>query len=334
MNKLARELAARIERSGPITVEAWMQACISHYFGAEGDFITAPEISQIFGELIGAWLADQWQRLGSPARACLCELGPGRGTLMRDALRATRGVPGFHAALQIHLVETSPSLQAVQKRALDASHPVLRWHEDMSTLPDLPLLLVANECFDALPIRQFVGDAERCVEWAGDAFRFMPEGKVTREDSPASLAMLQAIAGHVRAYGGAALIIDYGYDGEGGQDTLQAVARHAYADPLVTSGDIDLTAHVDFAALKQAADGVNVWGTVPQGVFLKRLGAELRALSLCRSATPEQQQAILSGLERLASPEQMGELFKVLALTSTQGMPAGFLSGQAIEKTI
>ncbi len=310
---LRQQLEERIKTSGTISVAEYMEACVTHYyatrdpFGKSGDFTTAPEISQVFGELIGAWLAVQWQAMGSPV-CTLLELGPGRGTLMHDILRATQSVPGFHANLHINLLEISPALVALQRKTLK-NHRA-HWLRNLDALPSLPLLFVANEFFDALPVRQFVGDQERRVD-AG--FRFVPGGEVTHETCEAGEAIMKNLAAHIARFGGAGLVIDYGY-AEGAGDTLQAVKEHKKAGPLENPGEADLTAHVDFAALAAAAHAAKVYGPVPQGTFLKRLGAELRAAALCKNATAEQQHTILSGLERLVAPQEMGELFKVLAI--------------------
>lgn len=332
---LARELIAHIKAHGPITVGQYMARCNAHYyatrepFGAQGDFTTAPEISQIFGELTGAWLADQWQRLGKQ-KAVLCELGPGRGTLMKDALRATRGVPGFHDAIRIELVETSNRLKSVQGATLKGEHPRMDWRESVENLPALPLLLIANEFFDALPVEQYVRagleETRRTIGHEDTRLVWVSEGAVVREASPASTAIMSQVAAHIRRHEGAALVIDYGYAGAPHSDTLQALSKHKAADILASPGDVDLTAHVDFGALMHAARqaGAQTWGIVEQGVFLKRLGAELRAVALCKSADARQKDTILSGLERLVGPHAMGELFKVMAVTSHEDKRAGF----------
>ncbi len=305
-----------------------MEACNTHYyatrdpFGTAGDFTTAPEISQIFGELTGAWLADSWARLGAP-KAVVCEIGPGRGTLMKDMLRATRNVPQFHASIRVRMIETSPALTALQRKTLNGAHVDIQWKTSLHDLPSLPLLLVANEFFDALPIHQFMHNGqERRIGLKGDAFCWLQQGIVTREVSPASLAVMQAIAAHIKAYEGAALIVDYGYRQAQQNDTLQALKNHTFHNPLETPGEADLTAHVDFGALEKQAQGLKTHYTT-QGEFLRRLGAELRAAALCATANSEQRTTILSGLERIVAPSQMGELFKVLSV-STLDNPAGF----------
>ena len=297
-------------------------------FGRGGDFTTAPEISQMFGEMIGAWTLDTWQRMGAPPVAVV-ELGPGRGTLMADLMRvATRLSPDFAAAVTMHLVETSPGLRAIQAGRLAAYAPV--WHGDLSTLPDGPSILVANEFFDALPIRQFVaterGLAEQCIgpdpgtgelafmverhaaPFSGSYTPAPKEGMIV-ETCPQAIAIARYLARRIAAQGGAALILDYGYTEPQG-DTFQAVRDHRYANVLHDPGDADLTAHVDFAALSHAAreEGAVVSGPIGQGEFLLSLGMAHRAERL---GTPEARAA----LARLTGPDRMGTLFKVLLLS-------------------
>lgn len=297
-------------------------------FGRGGDFTTAPEISQAFGEVLGAWAAVVWDRMGRPDPVLLVECGPGRGTLMADALRAAGDVaPAFRAALRLHLVETSPALMDAQRRALGDA--VAAWHDDLSTLPPGPMLLLANEFLDALPIRQFVrrgdGWTERHV--ADGAFAEMPvedapawpatapEGAV-REVSDAAEAIIRALAARLAAQGGAALFIDYGPAESCLGESLQAVSgQRGGIDPLAGPGTVDLTAHVDFAALAALAReaGAAAQGPLPQGLFLQRLGLMTRAAMLAQ-ARPRLAGDILSGAERLVAAEGMGRLFKALAL--------------------
>jgi len=356
---LSQFLRKQIERGGCLSVADFMQQALTHpelgYYtrkdplGAQGDFITAPEISQVFGELIGLWLAEQWHVLGQP-ETTLAELGPGRGTLMKDILRATKNIAGFHDAISIHLVETSPVLQQKQQQTLASAHPRISWHKDISEIPAQPLLLVANEFFDALPIRQFIYEQgawrERVIDLVNGKFMFVtapmatpsppfiqeklpllhPVEGTTFEYSEPAAEIARNIAEHIAAHGGAAIVIDYGYEGANG-NTLQAVRSHKYHDVLADPGLADITAHVDFGLLKYAAKnaGASTHGPVSQGVFLSALGAELRTAHLCQGANDEQKRALISGLERLTSPEQMGELFKVLAITSpNQPKPEGF----------
>ena len=346
MSTLADRLARLIASSGPISVAEYMAAANAHYYasrdplGAAGDFTTAPEISQMFGELVGLWLADMWGRAGKPVGARYVELGPGRGTLSVDALRAMASV-GLKP--EIDFVETSPVLRAAQAERV----PGARWHDDTEHLPgDAPLLVVANEFFDALPVRQLVaGDGgwrERMVDHRDGRFVPVPGARVPGqmippehlealdgaviEASPASVAIVRDIAARLADQGGAALIIDYGYDRPGVGDTLQAVARHGYADPWAGPGEHDLTAHVDFPALAQAArsEDVRVLGPVTQGEWLGAMGIEMRAAALARSA-PARADEIAAARARLTEPEQMGTLFKAMALVAPDWPgPAGF----------
>lgn len=354
MTTLARLLARRIQLSGPIPVAVFMAEALGHpahgYYvtrdplGARGDFTTAPEISQLFGESLAVWAIETWQRMGAPSRVKLVELGPGRGTLMQDLLRVAKTVPGFAAAVELHLVETSPVLRAAQAQRLDRYAP--RWHEGFATVPsDAPLLLVANELFDALPIRQFVrvqgGWHERLVGLAdsGDEFRFVlapgrsllasgiaprdaEEGAVF-ELSPASLSLMNEIAARLVAHAGAALVIDYG---GGSGDTLQAVRGHARAEVLADPGESDLTAHVDFTALAQVAReaGAAVYGPLAQGALLQRLGINQRFDALRARASDAQQRSLSSGLVRLVSADAMGALFRAIAIASQGLVPCGF----------
>jgi SAM-dependent MidA family methyltransferase len=320
---LEETLRRRIAAEGPIPVSDYMAEANAHYYatrdplGAAGDFTTAPEISQMFGELIGIWLADLWQRSGRPEGAHYVELGPGRGTLAADALRAMKGTG---LTPDVHLVETSPVLrQAQAARVLGAT-----WHDDLSTLPsDGPLLVVANEFFDALPVEQRVSPSRiRTIDWQDG--RFVPIGEVESESSPASLAIVADLVARLANQGGAALIVDYGHDRPGCGDTLQAVHRHAYADPFEAPGERDLTAHVDFSALAKAAQGVRVSGPVSQGAWLDAMGLPLRAAALARAA-PARTEEIEAARHRLSAKEQMGRLFKALALTAHGWpVPAGF----------
>ena len=330
----AEQLRDMIAAEGAIPISTYMGVANAHYYatrdplGAAGDFTTAPEISQMFGELIGLWLADLWMRAGK-ARCHYVELGPGRGTLAVDALRAMRG-----AGLEpdVHLVETSRALRQAQAGRL----PSARWHDDAGSLPgDAPLLIVANEFFDALPVRQLVkasdGWRERMVAWADESFvpaegRSVPDGMIPAhlqaaprgsivETSPATAAIVGELASRLAAQGGAALIVDYGHLRTGTGDTLQALSRHAFASPWEEPGERDLTAHVDFEALAAAAKGVRIAGPVEQGAWLKALGIDLRADALSRAA-PDRGPEIGAARDRLVEPDAMGSLFKVMALTA------------------
>ncbi len=354
MTPLARHLATLIARDGPISVASFMAAANAHYyatrdpFGAQGDFVTAPEVSQMFGELIGLWSADTWHAQGAHAPAVLAELGPGRGTLMADALRAVRrAAPRFLDAATVHLVETSPKLRARQREILGERY----WHDAIETLPHRPLFLIANEFFDALPVRQFVrapqGWCERCVGLANiDAPRFTfvvapdpvpdtllpaavrnaPPGSLA-EIRPAGEAILAHLSERIQTHGGAALIIDYGHAPSAVGDTLQGVKAHAFRDPLEAPGEADLTAHVDFAALARAAEGVGarVHGPVTQGVFLERLGLSTRTAALKKGADAQSAAAIDAAQRRLVAADAMGTLFKAFAITPRAApLPAGF----------
>jgi SAM-dependent MidA family methyltransferase len=321
---LERALLGRIRAEGPITVEAYMEACNAYYYstrdplGARGDFTTAPEISQMFGEIVGACLADCWKRAGAQADAVYVELGPGRGTLAGDALRVMRSA-GFGG--EVHLVETSPVLREVQKEAVPGAH----WHETIDTLPEKPLLLVANEFLDALPIRQHVNGVERRVTVAAGGLAFDRDGEIL-ETSPARDEVVGTIARRLVKNGGVALIVDYGHAKTSPGETLQAVHAHRFAPVLAEPGEQDSTAHVDFEAVARAAHdgGAKLTQLVTQGEWLKRLGIEARAEALSR-ANPERAEGIATALCRLTAPEQMGELFKVLAIHSPEWPPpAGF----------
>jgi len=321
---LERALRERIQAEGPITVEAYMEACNAYYYatrdplGARGDFTTAPEISQMFGEMIGAALADCWRRAGASEEAIYAELGPGRGTLASDALRMM-GAAGFKGG--VHFVETSPILRGLQQRAV----PNAQWHDTIDDLPARPLLLVANEFLDALPVRQNVEGMERKVAVAAGGFAFDRDGEIV-ETSPARDEAVNSISTCLAAKGGAALIIDYGHPATAPGETLQAMRGHGYAPVLANPGEQDLTAHVDFEAVAAAARdaGASVTPLVSQGEWLLRLGIEAREQSLSR-ANPERADDIFGAFERLSSRGQMGELFKVIGLHSPDWpAPAGF----------
>ena len=346
MSPLAAIIKAKIEASGPISIADYMSLALGHPehgyyikrdpFGTRGDFITAPEISQIFGEMIGIWCAQMWMQMGA-GPISLVELGPGRGTLMSDMLRATKQVVGFHDAVTIHMVETSPVLANAQYMRLRDKHPRIEWLDAVEELPENKMILVANEFFDALPIKQFVmtpeGIRERRVGWHEDAQGFdfvlaepglslaksgssIPVNTVM-EHSPASRQVMRHLAQHIATHGGAGLVIDYGYLGEAHHDTLQALKAHLFHPVLSDPGEADITAHVDFTSLMQVARdaGNQVAPLVNQGEFLVQMGAQLRLEMLLRQATPEQRDPLITSLQRLISPQAMGELFKVMAFT-------------------
>jgi NADH dehydrogenase [ubiquinone] 1 alpha subcomplex assembly factor 7 len=297
-----------------------MEACNSYYYssrdplGASGDFTTAPEISQMFGELVGAALADCWRRAGSPSDAIYAELGPGRGTLAADALRVLRSA-GFNG--EVHLVETSPALREAQAKAVSGAH----WHETIAELPSRPLLLVANEFLDALPVRQHVAGIERRVQLAAGGLAFDRDGDIV-ETSPARHEAVTALAEAISSNGGAALIIDYGHARTAPGDTLQAVRSHAFAPLLDQPGEQDLTSHVDFEAVANAARsaGAEVTPLATQGDWLQRLGISARADALAR-AHPDRAGDIRAALVRLTAADQMGDLFKVVAVHAADWPP-------------
>jgi NADH dehydrogenase [ubiquinone] 1 alpha subcomplex assembly factor 7 len=352
---LAARLKDRIAREGFLSIAEYMEACLSDaragYYssrqpiGAAGDFTTAPEISQIFGELLGAWAVAVWQSMGSPKEAVIAELGPGRGTLMADALRAWRSVPDFLGSISVALVETSGALREMQKKTLRGSPAEIVWCERIEDVPLQPLILIANEFLDALPIRQFV---RRGHDWRergvtldrNGAFAFT-EGKAVPHEElphagaeppaedgdiievrPAVSSLVLALASRARQAPLAALFIDYGHVETACGDTLQAVQRHRFTDPLALPGTADLTAHVDFAELRRLSEtlGLAVYGPLPQAEFLLKLGLAERRNRLSERASPEQREAIASGAARLVDPRQMGMLFKTIALTS-EGLP-------------
>ncbi|MFL6846154.1 MAG: class I SAM-dependent methyltransferase [Allosphingosinicella sp.] len=343
---LADRLRRLIAAQGPIPVSDYMALANAHYyatrdpFGADGDFVTAPEISQMFGELVGLCLADVWDRAGRPEGVRYVELGPGRGTLAADALRAMRAAS---LVPKVHFVETSPVLRRAQADRVPGAH----WHDDLGGIPeDGPILAVANEFFDALPARQLVAGAggwrERMVGLDGEHFsvlagppipgsaipeplRAAPPGTLI-ETSPASAAIVRMLADRLKAPGGCALVIDYGHERTSLGETLQSVRRHAPADPWMDPGERDLTVHVDFEALSAAAAeaGVTPLGPVEQGRWLRALGIEARSAALARAA-PGRSGEIEAALGRLTAAAEMGSLFKVMAMTAPGWpVPGGF----------
>ena len=359
MSPLAAKLKARIDADGPITVADWMHTCLAdpehgYYMtrdplGRAGDFTTAPEISQMFGELLGLWAAVVHQQMGSPDTVHLIECGPGRGTLMADALRAAKGAPDFLGRARVHMVETSPVLRRAQQETLaDAPVPVA-WYDAVDDVPRGPSIILANEFMDALPVRQMIHDGgvwhERRIGVEGTGFVFVvgeavgdPGMELPRnakdgdifEVSPAVRAVTEKIAARLAAEGGAALLIDYGHDAPGAPslgETLQAVRKHAYADPLASPGAADLTAHVDFTLIGTVAEGAGarVWGPLAQGALLERLGIAARAAQLLAGADKVQAADIATARRRLVDADAMGRLFKAIALTHPDApAPPGF----------
>ncbi len=347
MRRLRDEIVRLIEQEGPISVERYMALCLGHPtlgyyttrdpFGAAGDFVTAPEISQMFGELLGLWAAEVWGNMGAPAAMRLVELGPGRATLMHDALRAiSKARPAMLKTLSVHMVETSPVLRALQQNRLNGVSADVQWHERVEDALAGPAIVIANELLDALPVKQFVATAggwrERLVglDQAGAlAFGLAPEPTLSvKADHPngtileiplASDGLIALIAAHVAAHGGAALFIDYGSAQQGTGDTLQAVSRHAFADPLAAPGEADLTTQVNFersGAVARTAQA-RVHGPVSQGELLIALGLPQRAQTLKRGANSEQIRQIDAATERLSDMDErgMGRLFKAIAIS-------------------
>jgi NADH dehydrogenase [ubiquinone] 1 alpha subcomplex assembly factor 7 len=351
---LADKIARRIRAEGPLSVAAYMAMALhdpdhGYYanprpIGADGDFVTAPEISQIFGELIGVWCAMMWERIGRPDPVILAELGPGSGVLMSDLLRAAAALPEFRRALRLHLIEASPLFRAEQQRRLESAGPA--WLTRIEELPAGPLLVVANEFLDALPIRQLVRGRRH---WSERMVALGPEDRLVFADGPESpaasllvpeardtatpgdvyeicapaLALAASLGARLKRSPGAALFIDYGHFPNAPGPSLRALRRHQPVGVLESPGITDLSAHVDFAAFAHAAraGGAEAHGPVTQGRFLTDLGSPARLAALSARATPAQRRRLESGVERLLDPDQMGTLFKAMALVSP-GLPA------------
>jgi SAM-dependent MidA family methyltransferase len=367
---LEGEIRRLIALAGPMPVSEFMGLCLGHpqhgYYvthdpiGATGDFTTSPEISQMFGELLGLWAAAAWRQMDSPANVRLIELGPGRATMMADMLRAANVMREFRQTLEVHLVESSPALIARQKQTLSNIDVAITWHDTLIDVPEGPAIILANEFFDALPINQAIKQAdgwhERVIGVDAEgkfAFALTPEPlRFFEQTLPPQVRMAEVgslyewrsdtqaleVGRRVVRGGGAALIIDYGHVRSDVGDTFQAIARHSFADPLKTPGLADITAHVDFDALSRATEavGARAHGPVTQGDFLQRLGVETRALTLMQKASHEVAEDIASGLKRLIGGGRggMGELFKVLGI-SDPGIPtlAGLSDGNTNHRT-
>ncbi|MEO1702504.1 MAG: class I SAM-dependent methyltransferase [Pseudomonadota bacterium] len=357
VSALMPRIVRHIELNGPMAVSDYMAMCLldpeyGYYtkaepFGANGDFTTAPEISQLFGEIIGAWLINAWLTVGKPSPFTLAEAGPGRGTLMKDILRTAAIEPAFSAAAKPVLIEASPRLRAIQSETLGGTAKRTQWLNDFERLPDRPLFLVTNEFFDALPIRQFIFHrnqwVERCIglgeneslQWQMGTGKIetdhLPsylknvpaEGSIV-ETSPARESMAAKIAAHIAEHGGVAINFDYGHTTTAVGDTFQAVHHHAFANPLQEPGKRDLTSHVDFAALSQSAgsQGAHAFQVMAQGAFLLQCGLLERAGQLGAGKSQEVQEQIRNDVQRLAGsgPQEMGELFKVWCLAQNEGV--------------
>ncbi|MDW6022315.1 class I SAM-dependent methyltransferase [Mesorhizobium sp. BAC0120] len=362
MSGLRDRIVRLIEANGPLSIADYMAFCLfdpkdGYYttrepFGASGDFTTAPEISQMFGELVAVWLLTAWRALGRPSPVTLAEIGPGRGTLMKDMLRVLgRLGPDLWGSASVAMIETSPRLVAVQKATLGDLADRPEWHETIDTLPRQPLLIVANELFDAIPIRQYVKADGRWMERAvglTEARELMftarpgapdpallppdaataPDGAIA-ELSPARTALMEMLAERVAEGGAAALLIDYGYSKPAVGDTLQGLSHHAYTDPLADPGKADLTAHVDFSALSEVAKAHGLDAhLLPQGEFLLRMGLLERAGQLGAAADSATRRRLQSEVDRLAGSDGMGTLFKVLAIAPTGAPLPAFLPMQ------
>ena len=347
---LEADIRRRIAIGGPMPIAQYMSICLcdpahGYYMtrdplGEAGDFITAPEISQMFGELLGLWAAAVWRQMGAPENIRLIELGPGRGTMLADALRAAKVMPEFHRAIVVHLVEISPTLQQLQRQTLESSGVPMLWHEKLEDVPDGTCIILANEFFDALPVHQAVKQADG---WHERMVRVDKNGNFSLEAAPAPLEHLEKllppqvrnapvnsifewrtdstaleVGRRVARSGGAALVTDYGHTQSEVGDTVQAVGEHAYANPLVAPGLVDLTAHVDFQSLAQAAEsiGARIHGPLQQGEFLRRLGIESRAAALKKSAPREKAGEIDGAVQRLtgSGARKMGVLFKAMGI--------------------
>jgi len=354
MNRLGERIAGLIRTAGPVSVADYMAICLfdpdhGYYttrepFGAEGDFVTAPEVSQMFGELVAVWLVEAWLANGNPIPATIAEIGPGRGTLMKDMVRTIgRVAPHLAAGADFALVEASPRLAAVQRETLRDNGRTFAWHDTIDTLPDGPLFMVGNEIFDALPFRQFVRHdgkwLERAIGFDADGnFQFgigtaalaqeslpseaqnAPDGSIF-EIAPAREALMSAIATRIAAHGGAGIFFDYGHLKPGLGDTFQAVRKHRSEGVFDNPGEADLTSHVDFSALAAVARSHGLEAhTATQGEFLLGMGLLERAGRLGQAADEAAREKIAADVERLAGPDQMGELFKVLAI-----LPPGML---------
>ena len=359
MSELETHVRTLIADDGPITVERFMELALGHPehgyymnrdpFGASGDFTTAPEISQMFGELIGLWAAEVWATMGRPNPLRLIELGPGRGTLMSDALRAARVSPEFRAALDVTLIETSPTLAEIQHETLLTAGAPIAWAPTLTEAPEGPAVFIGNEFLDALPVRQYVRNHNRWRErvvWVdrSGALAFAPgrqpepfihaqgeEGDII-ETCPAAHRLVYELAGRLARQGGVALFIDYGHSVTTIGETLQAVRAHRIADVLAQPGECDITAHVDFAAMARTARaaGAAIYGPIDQGDFLREIGLETRAQALSERS-PDRAGEFEQARRRLMGKDggEMGALFKVMAIAHRDLPPPPGFEGSA-----
>ncbi len=352
---LEQKIKKLIRERGTISVHHYMQLALADpefgYYtqkmpiGMQGDFITAPEISQMFGELIGTWFIAGWQSIDHPQDFTLAELGPGKGTLMKDLLRVTNKLPSFMQAADVHMVEINPELKEQQRLSLAPYDIDISWYDSLLPLPEKPLMLIANEFFDALPIHQLQltdnGWRERMItlDNNGELCFSLSETETPHcalaptqqniesgaiyEISPEAIAVTQQIAQHINRFGGIALFIDYGYYTQNYVDTLQSVKNHQYHHVLETPGHADLTMLVDFEKLAQTAQAENtkVFYNTTQGDFLRNMGIDIRLSMLCKMASLEQQDQLKKDVYRLTSPEEMGTLFKCMAISSSSTPP-------------
>ena len=325
MTALEKIIIEMIEAEGPMPLDRYMSLCLGHPqhgyymtrdpFGAAGDFTTAPEISQVFGEMIGVWCVNAWMSLGQPSPFALVEMGPGRGTLMADLLRAAKAAPEFLKAVEVHFVEMSPVLQKLQREKLDAH---VTWHASLDSLPNMPTLFVANEFFDALPVQQFemrsgqgferyVGVSNGQLKMGLVASSWQGEADGIYEVSQVSQNIAAEMKERIEACGGAALITDYGHVQSAAGDTVQAMHRHKYCSILEAPGEVDITSHVDFSKLSHSP-------TLSQGAFLKAMGIVMRTEKLAEKLNGEEKKNFLAATHRLIDAAQMGELFKVMCV--------------------
>lgn len=348
MTPLAQLIASTITVEGPLPIDRYMALCLGHPtfgyymtrdpFGTAGDFTTAPEMSQVFGELLGVWVVGQWQALGSPRHFALVELGPGRGTLMADIVRVLAKLPDCAKSVDVHFVETSPVLRAAQQQRV--AHAT--WHDTVASLPALPSIIIANEFFDALPIRQYQRRDGRVVErvigldqngelvigGSPSAVAIPLAGDGIWEDATLRNAVAAQLGDHLAKLGGVALIIDYGHNRSALGDTLQAMKAHAPCAITDHVGEADITSHVDFEALARGfvRGGATIAGLMPQGDFLNAMGLAQRTEALARTIADEPRRQLLAATERLAHPREMGHLFRVMAVTGG-GLPTPYPFG-------